>query len=347
MQRQRLGLINVQFGLALGIATAGVILALSGCAVSTGETQAPDSAEPAASASLEQLEQFSEDERARILAVQAIVAAAASEHQLDPALINAMIWVESRFDPKAKSPSGARGLMQLMPATAAYLAKRMGEHNARAYDPEFNVRAGALYLAEMRQKFGDEQLAVAAYHAGPGNVKKWVEAGQKFPEYSEAYVAKVMAARARFVGVEVHGRSSGARTTAVAPAPGKPEPSEVAAPLEPKLDEELVVPDVDTLPDAAQIHGVERVIYEGRAPAPAPAPTPVEFHPVNEEPVFEVHRELDANPSKPPPGWEIPARREPEREAKPRPQAKPAPQAKPKPKPKPEPEYGIGVLPDL
>ena len=260
MQRLRLTP-NVHFGLALGIATASVILALGGCAITpttSGATHSADSAPPTAS-----LDQFSEDERARILAVQDIVVKAAAEHQLDPALLNAMIWVESRFDPKAKSPAGARGLMQLMPSTAAYLAKRMGEHSARAYDPEFNVRAGALYLAEMRHKFGDERLAVAAYHAGPGNVKKWVESGQKFPEYSDAYVAKVMEARTRFAGVDTHGRHSGQRPVKPAPV-AKPEPKSVE--LDPV--DELVPPDVSTLPDAAEIHGVERVIYEGPEPEP-------------------------------------------------------------------------------
>src|SRR5690554_6427881 len=216
MQRVRLTS-NVHFGLALGITTASVILALSGCVsttASTSNSRAPASQTRAAGSV--SLEQFSEDERSRILSVQTIVAKAAAEHEVDPALINAMIWVESRFNPKAKSPAGARGLMQLMPATAAYLAKRLGEHSARAYDPEFNVRAGALYLAEMMAKFGDEHHAIAAYHAGPGNVKKSVEAGQSFPDYSDAYVAKVLEARARFTGVEVHGRASSPRPAAPA-----------------------------------------------------------------------------------------------------------------------------------
>jgi hypothetical protein len=343
MQR-RLRPLNVQFGLALGIATAGVLLALGGCAITTGtshSTQSAGSAPMAASASAPaSLDDFSADEQARILAVQVIVAEAAAEHQLDPALLNAMIWVESRFNPKAKSPAGARGLMQLMPATAAYLAKRMGEHSARAYDPEFNVRAGALYLAEMKHKFGDEQLAVAAYHAGPGNVKKWVEAGQTFPEYSDAYVAKVMDARARFSGIEVHGRRSGARTPAVAPvSSSKREPTTTPEVVTIETDpvDDLVAPDVDSLPDAAEIHGVERVIYEGAEPEPE----------VSEEPVFEVHPELDRNPSAPPPGWRTAPREQPKPTAKPKPAAKPKPTAKPKPAPKTEDEVGIGVLPDL
>ncbi len=331
MQRSRLRPLNVQFGLALGIATAGVILALGGCAITTGASSSPSAGSAPPNASLDQ---FSEDERARILAVQAIVAEAATEHELDPALLNGMIWVESRFNSKAKSPAGARGLMQLMPATAAYLAKRMGERSARAYDPEFNVRAGALYLAEMKHKFGDEQLAVAAYHAGPGNVKKWVAAGQKFPEYSNAYVAKVMEARAQFAGVEIHGRRSAERTTAVAPTPSKPEPTRTPELITIDVDplDELEVPDVDTLPDAAEIHGAERVIYERPELEPE----------LDEEPVFEAHPELDRNPSAPPPGWRT--------DSVERPKPKSRPRAKPKPKPVTKPNddaVGIGVLPDL
>jgi hypothetical protein len=343
MQRPRLSP-NLHFGLALGIATASVVLALSGCAsMGSGpggsvRTTGAETASPSPS-----LDDFSEDEQVRILAVQELVAKAAAEHTLDPALLNAMIWVESRFDPKAKSPSGARGLMQLMPATAAYLAKRMGENNARAYDPEFNVRAGALYLAEMREKFGDEQLAVAAYHAGPGNVKKWVESGQKFPEYSEAYVAKVMTARGRFTGAAVHGRRSSDRPVAAAPIPSaKLEPS-ASESEDIEADAALIVPDVASLPDAAEIHGVQRVIYE----APAPEPE------IDESPVFEAHPELDRNPSAPPPGWRTkPAPSKPRANPAAKPEraqpAKPAPKPEPKPEPESEPdEIGLGVLPDL
>ncbi|PRP91337.1 Soluble lytic murein transglycosylase precursor [Enhygromyxa salina] len=317
---------NLHFGLALGIATAGVILALGGCVA--GGSATTTSAVPAsgAEAGASKLAQFSDSERERILAVQGIVERAAAEHQLDPTLINAMIWVESRFEPTAKSSSGARGLMQLMPATAAYLAKRMGERSARAYDPEFNVRAGALYLAEMIEKFGDEQQAVAAYHAGPGNVRRWVDAGEAFPDYSQAYVAKVMDARARFEGVDVHGRPSGARAPAVAAKPGPKTPPQ----SEP---EPLVAPELDTLQDAAEIHGVPRVIRE-QPQAPAPTPEPQTL-----EPVFEVHPEFDRDRGAPPPGWRI---------AKPRPKPASKPAAKQaRPDPAPSQDAGLGVLPDL
>lgn len=337
MQRLRLTS-HLHFGLALGIATASVVLALSGCATTTApaKTAEPVSATPAAA-----LEQFSEAERARILSVQDIVAKAAAEHQLDPALLNAMIWVESRFEPKAKSPSGARGLMQLMPATAAYLAKRMGEASARAYDPEFNVRAGALYLAEMLAKFGDETRAVAAYHAGPGNVNKWVTAGQPFPSYSEAYVAKVMDARARFVGVETHGRTKTTRVAAAAVP--RPAPARADDPDDPGdqdgEDGGLIVPDVDTLPDAAQIHGIAAV-----AELHAERPSGPVFEPEPElEPVFEVHPELDRDRDSTAPGWATATVTSPAKAP-----ATPAPRPKPAPAPAPaEEEIGLGVLPDL
>ena len=359
-------------GMILGIATTSVILALGGCVTSgaTGPTVRADSATP--SAGPDALSQFSADERTRILAVQDIVDEAAREHAIDPSLINAMIWVESRFDPRAKSSAGARGLMQLMPATAAYLAKRMGENNARAYDPQFNVRAGALYLAQMLETFGDERLAVAAYHAGPGNVKRWVEAKQDFPDYSNTYVAKVMDARGRFEGVELHGRPSSSR------------PAQAAVAVE--LDEDgLEVPDVDSLPDAADIHGVARVIYEQPEPKsrprpepepksrpqpePMPTPRPSAAPPASapshaHEAVFVVHPELDARPTAAPPGWNAapeqreppkrqaqPERREPpKRQAQPEPQEPSAPAREPTPEPDaPEqgPETGLGVLPDL
>lgn len=358
---------NVHVGLFLGIATASVILALGGC-VTGGAGQAGSAAPTARSQpSAAALEPFSESERERILAVQKIVAQAATEHGIDPDLINAVIWVESRFDPAAKSPAGARGLMQLMPATAAYLAKQLGEHNPRAYDPAFNVRAGALYLAEMIEKFGDERHAVAAYHAGPGNVKRWLEAGEAFPDYSDTYVAKVMDARSRFEGGGEHGGTSATRGPVLAASP-KTSPKSESKPRPPPESERetLEVPDVSTLPDAAEIHGVPRVVYvrpraseRERAPVPTSAQrsaiAPVEE--VVHDSVFVVHRELDANPGAPS-GWRSPAGAV-EREAQSRPRREVAPKREPAPKPKPEPEpkpkpeapiedeTGLGVLPDL
>ena len=142
---------------------------------------------------------FSDDDQLRIALMQPIVEREAAAHGLDPELVNAVIWVESRFRPEAKSSAGARGLMQLMPATAAHLAKQLGERRPKAHDPEFNIKAGSYYLSRLLERFdGDERLAVAAYNAGPGNVAKWQSQGKELPDYSRSYVSKVNEARARF-----------------------------------------------------------------------------------------------------------------------------------------------------
>ena len=96
---------------------------------------------------------FSTQERQRIAYVQPWVAMAAKQHSINANLINAMIWVESRFQPRAKSPAGARGLMQLMPSTASALAQSMGKFRASPYDPEFNIAAGSLYLRKMLERY--------------------------------------------------------------------------------------------------------------------------------------------------------------------------------------------------
>lgn len=96
-----------------------------------------------------------------------IIQEAAAQHNLDPALIKAVIKKESSFNPNAGSGKGARGLMQLMPATA----RAMGCQNPT--DPRQNIFAGAKYLSQMlRQHNGNVELALAAYNAGPGNVRK-------------------------------------------------------------------------------------------------------------------------------------------------------------------------------
>jgi soluble lytic murein transglycosylase len=124
-----------------------------------------------------------------------IIRGHASNHDLDPALLAAMVYVESRFDPNARSEAGAIGLMQMLPETAEGIATRTGGDRfvvADLRDPEINVRYGSWYVDHLRQLYGDIDLALAAYHAGQGNVDYWREEGLgiAFPE-TRRYVAEV------------------------------------------------------------------------------------------------------------------------------------------------------------
>ncbi|MGH1347178.1 MAG: lytic transglycosylase domain-containing protein [Nannocystales bacterium] len=142
---------------------------------------------------------FNAPERQRIALVQPWVDSAAYDYELEPQLLNAMIWVESRFVERATSPAGAQGLMQLMPPTAKELAQKLGRPRASSYDPEFNITAGALYIRKMLDRYdGDLELALAAYNAGPGNVDKWTKHGAELPPRSLEYVQLVLNAKQRF-----------------------------------------------------------------------------------------------------------------------------------------------------
>jgi hypothetical protein len=109
----------------------------------------------------------------------------AREQGIRPDLVRAVIQVESAFNPRARSHKGAMGLMQLMPATARDLGVR------NAYDPLENIRGGVLYLRSLLDQFnGNEELALAAYNAGPGAVSKY---GNAVPPYRETrdYVSRI------------------------------------------------------------------------------------------------------------------------------------------------------------
>ena len=129
------------------------------------------------------------------LEYESIIRTHAANHDLDPALVAAMVYVESRFDPNARSAAGAVGLLQLLPETAEGIALRTGGERfvvADLRDPEINVRYGTWYVDHLRERYGDTRLALAAYHAGQGNVDHWREDGLGivFPE-TRAYVDEV------------------------------------------------------------------------------------------------------------------------------------------------------------
>ncbi|NIO39700.1 MAG: transglycosylase SLT domain-containing protein [Burkholderiales bacterium] len=114
------------------------------------------------------------------------IQAAAKEHNIDPALIHAVISVESGYNPFARSQRGAAGLMQLMPETA----RRFGARNR--LDPGENIHAGVRYLRTLMELFDhDLELVLAAYNAGETAV---IRAGRRIPQYSETmtYVPRVL-----------------------------------------------------------------------------------------------------------------------------------------------------------
>jgi soluble lytic murein transglycosylase-like protein len=115
-----------------------------------------------------------------------LVAAIAQDYQLSPALLHAVITVESGYEPRARSPKGAAGLMQLMPATATRYSVR------DIWDPRQNIDGGARYLRDLLTLFkNDLDLALAAYNAGESAV---IRHGNRIPPYRETrdYVPRVL-----------------------------------------------------------------------------------------------------------------------------------------------------------
>ncbi len=99
-------------------------------------------------------------------------------YNLDPLLLAAIMKAESGFDSKAVSARGARGLMQIMPDTGQWVARRLGEQDFdpdRLFDPETSIKMGAWYIADLKKEFNnDPVLVLAAYNGGRGNVREWL-----------------------------------------------------------------------------------------------------------------------------------------------------------------------------
>lgn len=104
-----------------------------------------------------------------------------NEYNVDPVLVTAMIWQESRFRHDAISNKGARGLLQIMPRTA----RGMGIDPDRLFEPSTNLKAGIEYLSKLRKKYGNLRLGIIAYNQGEGNVSK--------SQYTPHYYTRVMA----------------------------------------------------------------------------------------------------------------------------------------------------------
>ena len=120
-----------------------------------------------------------------------VIKQASQKHQVDSALIRAVIHAESAFNSKASSPAGAQGLMQLMPATAEELGVM------DSFNPKQNINGGAKYLAQMLARFDNNiSFATAAYNAGPSAVEKY----KGIPPYkeTEVYVKRVKLLQQRY-----------------------------------------------------------------------------------------------------------------------------------------------------
>jgi len=140
----------------------------------------------------------------RVQPMDEVINAVSSRHHLDPDLINSVIHAESGFNPRAVSPKGAQGLMQLMPQTAS----RLGVINS--FDPGDNLEGGTRYLRELLERYNFDLIkALAAYNAGPQRVEQY----HGVPPYYEtqAYVARIIRDFNRKKLAER--RSAGSKTT--------------------------------------------------------------------------------------------------------------------------------------
>ncbi len=142
------------------------------------------------------------------LQYQDVIRTQAAEKHLDPALIAAVIYAETKFDARTSS-AGAEGLMQILPETAQFLARQSGAttfHTSDLSNPAVNIAYGSYLLRYLLDHYhGNKVEAIAAYNAGPANVDKWVANARAqghslrideipFPE-TRAYVSRVLQAQ--------------------------------------------------------------------------------------------------------------------------------------------------------
>lgn len=104
-----------------------------------------------------------------------IIETNANNYGVEPELIASVINVESSYNKYSLSSKGAMGLMQILPSTAEWVCNRLGKDDEiNLYEPSVNIQIGTYYISYLINYFGDEELAICAYNAGMGNVKRWL-----------------------------------------------------------------------------------------------------------------------------------------------------------------------------
>ncbi len=158
---------------------------------------APEAEDPAMAAVLAHLQRFQARSGltdAELSELAQVIVTESRRHQLDPALVLAVMYVESRFDTFAVSSKDALGLMQILPATGAWLAPSAGvdwRGPQTLFDPISNVRLGVAYLRHLTDRYdGSVRTALVAYNWGPGRIDGFLRAGRPLPpEYAQMVLA--------------------------------------------------------------------------------------------------------------------------------------------------------------
>lgn len=145
------------------------------------------------------------------LRYQEQILAAAEEFNLEPTFICGVIFTESHFNPQATSRVGARGLMQIMPATAVGIARQLGVENFtvdQLYDPNVNIRFGSYYLRNLLDRYSETDVVLAAYNGGPGVANRYAASrSAPIPQETAGFIVKVKRAQAKYL--ELYGAKLG------------------------------------------------------------------------------------------------------------------------------------------
>ncbi|OHZ00206.1 lytic transglycosylase [Salinicola sp. MIT1003] len=166
----------------------------------------------------------------------------AEVNQVDPYLLMGIARRESAFNPRAASPVGARGLMQLMPGTADHVARELGisaPSTAELFEPQVNIQLGSTYIRSMLERYrGNRIAATAAYNAGPHRVDRWLAtAPREFDRFVESipfretrdYVQAVLAYRVIFESLAKQGDTRGVAMLSQAERQGDYDPTLIAS----------------------------------------------------------------------------------------------------------------------